>query len=65
MKDKKPAKPAAPAAPAQKHSAMKLPAIKSEGAQAPGARSGKSWQNGGGKPHKTPEHLMGKARKVH
>lgn len=59
MKTKKTAKP-------QKHSAMKLPPLKSASAQGPGGPAGgSSWQSQGGKPHKTPEHLMGKARKVH
>ncbi|HVT33935.1 MAG TPA: hypothetical protein VHE37_00015 [Nevskiaceae bacterium] len=58
MKDKK-------AKPAKKHTAMKLPQT-AQASRNPMANAGsQSWQHGGGKPHKSPEHLMGKARKVH
>ena len=57
MKDKKDK-------PARKHTAMKLPAT-AQPARGHTPGGGNSWQSSGGKPHKSPEHLMGKARKVH
>lgn len=59
-KESMPKKPNTP----QKHTAMKLPPPKTI-TSAPGQRNGPPQPDRGGKPHKTPEHLMGKARKVH